>query len=187
MKKRENIPNLQKFPCGEFKGLVFLFVFLLFSGCQNDRPHLPFNRLPTDYTTDNLLVINKVLAERELEEIEAFVQQSDFDFTESPLGFWYNIEFQGDGRPIKRGNRVRVEYDLILLDETLCYERERTINIGRFEITRGLDEALFLLNEGGRGTFIIPSGLAFGIIGDQNCVGAKRTIIYKILTVEIVR
>ena len=190
MKKRENNPSLQKFPCGEFKGFVLVLLFVLFIGCRNDRPHLPANKLPKDYTTENLLEMNRVLAEKETKEIEAFVQQNQLDFTQSPLAFWYYIEYQGNGRPIKKGDKVRVTYNLSLLDGTVCYTPEnkgdKTITIGKFDIIRGLDESLLLLNEGGRGTFIIPSDLAFAMIGDQDCIGAKKTIIYEIKTLEII-
>ena len=191
MKKRENNPNLPKSPCGGFRGLGFVFAFiLLFIGCRNDRPHLPANKLPKDYTTENLLEMNRVLAEKETKEIEAFVEQSELDFTQSPLGFWHHIEYQGNGNQIIKGDKVRVTYNLSLLDGTVCYtpqnKGDKTITIGKFDIIKGLDESLLLLNEGGRGTFIIPSDLAFAMIGDQDCIGAKKTVIYEIKTLEII-
>ena len=190
MKKRDIHPSLPKSSFEGFRGLVFIFI-LLFTGCRNEKPHLPVNKLPKDYTTENLLEMNRVLAEKETKEMEAFVEQSDIYFTQSPLAFWYNIEYQGSGRPIKKGDRVRVTYNLSLLDGTICYtpqnKGDKIITIGKFDIIRGLDESLLLLNEGGRGMFIIPSDLAFAMIGDQDCIGAKKTIIYEIKTLEIVQ
>ena len=60
------------------------------------------------------------------------------------------------------------------------------MNIGRYDINKGLDEAVLMLNEGGSGQFIIPSGLAFGMLGDLDCVEAKETVIYDIQSVEII-
>ena len=187
MRKQENNSSLSKFFTRKFWGL---FVFLLLCSCQQNNPQVPENKQPKDYTIENLLEMNRVLAEKETKEIETFVQQSDSDFTQSPLAFWYHIEYQGDGRALQKGDNVRITYNLKLLNGTICYtpqhKGDKTITIGKFEIIKGLDESLLLLNEGGRGTFIIPSDLAFAMIGDQDCIGAKKTIIYEIKSLEII-
>lgn len=134
--------------------------------------------------------MNRVLAEKENREILEYIEKNDTAFQKSPLAFWYKIEKQGEGSPIKKGSKVRVLYTLSLLDGTICYTPENEgdviLNIGRYDIIKGLDDAILMLNEGGQGKFIIPSDLAFGMIGDQNCVGSKRTVIYDIQSVEII-
>ncbi len=189
MKKQEKIPNTPKSPLGNLGIRLVLFFLLLFSACRNDRPHLPANKLPKDYTKENLLEMNKTLAEQENKEIAAYIENSNLEFTKSSLGFWYSIENRGTGREIERGNTVHVTYNLKLLDGTICYTPQykgnSTIMIGMYDIIKGLDDSLLLLREGGQGTFIIPADLAFSMIGDQDCVGAKKTIIYEIKSVEI--
>ncbi len=188
MKGRINIPNNKKSPYGGFRGCFFLLFFSLFS-CTNNQPQIPANKLPKDYTKENLLEMNKVLAEKENKDIAAYIENSNQKFTRSPLGFWYFIENPGIGRQIERGNKVHVTYNLKMLDGSVCYTPQHkgnnTIIIGMYDIIKGLDDSLLLLKEGGQGIFIIPSDLAFSTIGDQDCVGSKKTVIYEIKLIEI--
>jgi FKBP-type peptidyl-prolyl cis-trans isomerase len=192
MKKRDNHPISPKSPFGGFRKLFFFLfsLILLFTGCHNQKPQIPANKLPKDHTKENLLEMHKALSQKENQDIEAYIQKSELHFTKSPLAFWYNIEYQGDGQPIKKGNNVHITYQLSLLDGSICYtpqyKGDQTITIGKYNIIKGLDQSLLLLNEGGRGTFIIPSDLAFSMTGDQDCIGAQKTIIYQIKSIEIV-
>jgi FKBP-type peptidyl-prolyl cis-trans isomerase len=168
---------------------IFISALVFFSSCGNEQPQIPANKQPKNYTAENLLEINRVLAEQEEKGIEAYLQKSDIEFTKSPMAFWYHISKQGEGRQIAKGDQVYITYNLKMIDGSVCYTPDDggddTIIIGRYDIIKGLDEALLLLNEGGEGTFIIPSDLAFAMIGDQACVGAKKTVIYEIKSIEI--
>ena len=139
-------------------------------------------------TKEYLLQLNRALAEFENENIAEYVAKTDTSFRQSPAAFWYKIEDEGNGAALQRGDKVHILFNLVLLDGSVCYtpdnKGDQIITLGRYDIIRGLDEALLMLREGGRGTFIIPSDLAFGMVGDQNCVGSKQTVIYEILFVE---
>ena len=139
-------------------------------------------------TKENLLEMNRALAELEKKNVAEYIAKIDTSFQQSSSAFWYKIENNGNGAALQRGDKVQILFNLNLLDGSLCYtpndKGNQTITIGRYDINRGLDEALLMLHEGGRGKFIIPADLAFGIIGDQDCVGSKQTVIYDILSVE---
>lgn len=132
--------------------------------------------------------MNRVLAELEIKNIEKYVAETDSGFQKSPSLIWYKIENAGTGKKLVRGDKVHIRFNLSLLDGSLCYTPEhkgdRTIMLGRYDIIRGLDEALLMLRDGGSGKFIIPADLAFGIMGDGDCVGSKRTLVYEILKLE---
>jgi FKBP-type peptidyl-prolyl cis-trans isomerase len=169
---------------------IFLFSFFLLFACVENKPQIPLNKSPKDNLKENLLEMNKMFAEKENQEIESYIKENKLETQKSPLAFWYKIQEKGEGRPIKKGTKVRILFNLRLLDGTICYtpqnKGKKEIVVGKIESTKGLDESLLLLNEGGSGLFIIPSALAFGIAGDQDCVGAKQPIIYEILHVEII-
>ena len=171
----------------KYKAIIFLMVSIFFS-CRNEKPQIPFNKRPPDMTKENLLEMNRVLAELEKKNIAEYIAKTDTSFKQSSSTFWYKIENGGNGELLKRGDKVHIRFNLSLLDGSLCYtpdnKGDQTITIGRYDINRGLDEALLTLREGGRGKFIIPADLAFGIIGDQDCIGSKQTVIYDILSVE---
>jgi FKBP-type peptidyl-prolyl cis-trans isomerase len=139
-------------------------------------------------TKENLLEMNRVLAELELKNIEKYIAETDTTFRKSPSLIRYKIENQGAGKKLTRGDEVHILFNVRLLDGSVCYtpdhKGDRTISLGRYDITRGLDEALLMLNDGGRGIFIIPADLAFGMVGDGDCIGSKKTLIYEILSIE---
>ncbi|GHT32082.1 hypothetical protein FACS189434_03060 [Bacteroidia bacterium] len=174
----------------QWKHKILFIVFLasVLSSCGNETPQTPLNKQPRNLTKENLLEMNRVLAELEMKNIEQYVAETDSSFQKSPSLIWYKIEQQGSGKKLTRGDKVHILFNVRLLDGSLCYTPEhkgdRNISLGRYDITRGLDEALLMLNDGGRGTFIIPADLAFGMPGDGDCIGAKRTVIYEILSVE---
>ena len=57
--------------------------------------------------------------------------------------------------------------------------------VGNATVISGLEEGILLLRQGDRAKFIIPSHLAYGLIGDQNNVGSKTTLVYDIDLVKI--
>lgn len=165
----------------------FFFCFVLIS-CRNEPPQVPLNKRPKDMTKEYLLELNKQLTEKENKEIAEYIAENNLTFGQSPLAFWYKIESRGEGAPLKKGDEVRILYNLSLLNGKICYTPEykgdKIIHIGRRDIVKGLDDALLMLNEGGRGKFIIPSSLAFGKIGDGDCVEPHRTVIFDIISVK---
>lgn len=168
--------------------IVSLFVLISCSGEQ--KPQIPINKVPKENIKEELLQMNVVLAQNENKEILAYIKKNKLDVEKSPLAFWYKIEEKGNGKPIKKGTKVRISFNLSLLDGSVCYTPKnkgiKKMTIGKADIIKGLDEALVLLNEGGRAKFIIPADLAFGMVGDQDCIGSKKTVIYDILSVEII-
>ena len=166
---------------------LFFFCIILIS-CRNEKPQIPLNKRPPDMTKENLLEMNRVLAELEVKNIEKYIAETDTNFQKSSSLIWYKIENASTGKKLMRGDEVHISFNLSLLDGSVCYTPEnkgdRTITLGKYDIIRGLDEAILMLNDGGNGKFIIPADLAFGMTGDGDCVGAKRTVIYEILEVK---
>jgi FKBP-type peptidyl-prolyl cis-trans isomerase len=54
-------------------------------------------------------------------------------------------------------------------------------------VERGLDEAMQLLKVGDRAKLILPSHLAFGLVGDDNCVPRKAILIYDVQIIDFVK
>jgi len=163
----------------------------LLVSCGAKEPQLPANKLPKDYTKENLLEMNVALAQKEEADIKAYLDSVGENMQKSEGGFWYEIKSHGYGDSIRRGDKVEVMYQLSLLDGTICYTPQsggkKNIVVGRADETKGLDEALLMLKEGGKGKFMIPANLAYGMVGDQKKIGSKKTIIYEITSIEKVR
>jgi FKBP-type peptidyl-prolyl cis-trans isomerase len=174
-----------------YKNICYIILLLSLFSCDNQQPQIPYNKLPKSKLKDNLVEMNKLLAEKEDKDILLYIKKNNLDVKKSPLYFWYQIEEKGDGAPIKTGNKVHIMFNLSLLDGTVCYtpkyKGSQDLTIGHVDIIKGLDEALLLLHDGGKAKFIIPSTMAFGIVGDEDRVGSKKTVVYDILSVEIIQ
>lgn len=92
--------------------------------------------------------------------------QTDMEFDSTESGIFYALENPGIGDPPTDTSTVTVDYTLYLVDGTLV---ESTIVNGEpstFEVGKvieGWKESLKLMGVTGKGTFVIPSGLGYGL------------------------
>lgn len=107
------------------------------------------------------------LAQIDREIIREYVDiQTDMTFDSTESGIFYAIENPGIGDPPTDSSTVTVDYTLYLVDGTLV---ESTIVKGKpsefkvADVIKGWNESLKLLGVTGKGTFVIPSGLGYGL------------------------
>jgi FKBP-type peptidyl-prolyl cis-trans isomerase len=76
-----------------------------------------------------------------------------------------------------------------LIDGSEIYSSDQSGNkefvIGRGGVESGLEEGILLMRQGDRAKFIIPSHLGFGLLGDQDKVPPKSTLIYDLELLEL--
>lgn len=107
------------------------------------------------------------LAQIDREIIREYVGiQTDMKFDSTKSGIFYSIENPGIGDPPTDSSTVTVDYTLYLVDGTLVEstivnEKPSTFEVGN--VIEGWKESLKLIGVTGKGTFVIPSGLAYGL------------------------
>lgn len=107
------------------------------------------------------------LAEIDREIIREYVSlQTDMKFDSTQSGIFYSIENPGIGDPPTDKSTVTVNYTLYLVDGTLIEstiinDKPSTFEVGN--VIEGWKESLKLLGVTGKGTFVIPSGLGYGL------------------------
>lgn len=86
---------------------------------------------------------------------------------ESSLDIYHDIQEAGTGGSPTSINIVKVKYKGYFLDGTVFDETEgdNTIEFALQGVIEGWQRAVPLLQKGGKGTFYLPSGLAYGFIG----------------------
>jgi FKBP-type peptidyl-prolyl cis-trans isomerase len=105
-------------------------------------------------------------------------------------GLWYRIKKEGTGEKATKGRIITLEYKVSLLDGTVCYTSEKdglkVFEIGHGGVESGLEEAVLMLNKGAEAVFILPPYLAHGLLGDENKIPARSSIVYevKVLSIE---
>lgn len=164
---------------------VIIFSILIFfafanSGCRVSDP--PDSK--TRISDEQMVNINRELVIKERERIESYIERKELDMNMSDAGIWYLISNNGSGDNLRSGDRVRLQYTCSLLDGTLCYSSDingdLNVTIGRSDIPSGLDEALRILKTGSEAIIILPSNMAFGLVGDGDRIPARAALIYEL-------
>lgn len=170
----------------ESNRLVVLFVLLAIPylvGCQEQSK--PQRRV----TQADLIEANRNLVNQDASRIKQWIEDKQLPFEESQTGLWYHIDTKGKGALAKKGQVVSLKFKLQLLDGTICYSSDSTgvkrFLIGQGGVESGLEEAVLMLRKGDSAQFILPPHLAYGLVGDNDKVPARATVLYDVYVVDI--
>ncbi len=165
---------------------VFLFTLILTGSSCNHKKKSP-KTIPIDKIT--LIEVNKLLIEKDKDQIKSYIGQKNWEMNEAPLGFWYFILKDESGTNIVNGDHVTLHYTERLRDGTICKSATGlnpvTIRVGYSEITRGLDEGLYFLSEGDSARIILPPFFAYGLPGDGSTIPPRSVIIYQVKVLDV--
>jgi FKBP-type peptidyl-prolyl cis-trans isomerase len=154
---------------GLLSGLLYLF-----SACSQS-PQIPSNKVPPDDENEKLIVLNKAIVHTENDQIEAYIRQHHLTTVKSPYGFWYSVIKEGEGATPKNNDLVTYQYAMSLLDGTLCYSNFNANQISRLRVghttmIRGIELGLMTMKPGGESLVIMPSNLAYSVLGDRHLI-----------------
>lgn len=112
------------------------------------------------------------------------------DVQSSPSGIYYVMEKQGDGgaHPDVNSN-ITAHYHGTLLDGTIfdsSVDRGQPFTFQLGKVIKGWQEAIPMLTKGGKGKFIIPSGLAYGAQGAGQKIGPNSVLVFDIELIDFV-
>jgi len=137
----------------------------------------------------SLMKVNKNLVKTEDQKIEDFIARYKWNMEVSGTGLRYWIYEQGAGKKAEKGKVAVISFTVSLLNGEECYssrgEEPKSFKIGKGGVESGIEEGILLLKEGDRAKFIIPSHLAFGLLGDMNKIPSKAALVYDIELLEI--
>lgn len=131
---------------------------------------------------EQLIEINRELVIKERERIESFIARKGLEAKFDAKGFWYSIVSNGNGEYAAYGEKISLDYKCSLLDGTLCYSSEMDgkmeIVIGKSDIPSGLDAAVRIIPVDSEAIVILPTNLAYGLVGDGNRIPSRSALIY---------
>jgi FKBP-type peptidyl-prolyl cis-trans isomerase len=158
-----------------------LLVLMMLYSCQG-RQEKPEPK-PANYK-ESLINANKEVVRTESEQIEDFISRHNWKMTETATGMRFMIYEKGQGPAGQAGRKAKLDYALTYLTGDTVYtsatDGPMQFVIGQGQVISGLEEAILLLHVGDRAKIIIPSHLAFGLIGDQNKIRHKASLVYDV-------
>lgn len=165
--------------------LLAILLGLALSSCEeNGNPQQSVPSVDTKRRDEVLEKANRYLVIQEEEAISEYVERHQLNVVETGTGLRYCIVRQGDTEQIKRGEVISMEYEVRLLTGDLVYSSKadgpKTFLVGRGGVELGLEEAVLHLHKGDVAVIIIPSRLAYGLLGDGDRVPPRAALVYKV-------
>lgn len=170
-----------------FIKLLLAGLLFLPASCKNKEPE----PAPIDpvQLKESLMRVNKTLAHEENLSIERYIERRGLKMERTGTGLRYMILDPGIAPKASSGMRATVNYRIELLDGTFCYSSDslgaHVFKVDEDQIESGIHEGIKLLGKGGKAKFILPSHLAHGLLGDQDKIPAKSSVVYDIEVVEL--
>jgi FKBP-type peptidyl-prolyl cis-trans isomerase len=167
--------------------LSLVTLSLITYSCTAPAPQIPANKLEEHNISEDLMLLSKSFAAFENEEIEHYIDSLKLDMQQTSTGLRYKIINEGNGNFFQKKDTVTFTYSIRTLEGSECKELKnvtKTIELGKGETENGIEEAVMLLKASGKGQFIIPSHLAFGVSGYRNCIPAWTPVFCEINIIE---
>ena len=110
------------------------------------------------------------------------------DVQSTPSGIYYVIEKEGNGQAHPDMNsKIKAHYHGTLLDGTIfdsSVDRGQPFTFQLGQVIKGWQQAIPILTKGGKGKFIIPSGLAYGTQGAGEKIGPNSVLVFDIELID---
>ncbi len=169
--------------------IFLILILLMLAACQSSHPAKDVNAVDPGVVREPLLNANKKVVETEDEQIRNFINRYGWKMNETGTGLRYLVYKHGSGPKAEHGMIARLNYEIRLITGDLVYSSKESgpkeFQIGSGGVESGLEEGILLLRTGDKAKFIMPSHLAWGLIGDQDRIPPKSTLIYDVELIEL--
>jgi len=165
---------------------IILLSALLAAGCR-EVPTYDIAAPKGDTLKENMISANRIIAKSEAQQIDAYLERRGWDKARIANGVWV-AEYENSEMPLGAAigyeDTVALRYRVETLggEEIYAWSAD-TVVCGRLKPTRGLDAALRTLHAGATARVIVPSEMAYGVVGDGDRIRSRTVLVY---TVEIV-
>lgn len=162
--------------------ILVLFIAILALGCDGPEPRKPVQTKSGSFFKASIERSRKLLEAEESKIQKIITLDSLKHYSHSNSGSWFhylNVNEETNYTP-KTDDLVAFTYDILTLDNDTIYSQEDigvvTYKVDKQELFLGLRDAIKMLKENERATFLFPSSIAFGYHGDENKIGSNVPI-----------
>jgi FKBP-type peptidyl-prolyl cis-trans isomerase len=138
---------------------------------------------------ESLVRANQHVVDTEDEQIRNLVTRYGWQMKETGTGLRYLIYHEGNGPKATTGDIAGIQYEVRLISGDVVYSSRasgiKKFKIGSGGVESGLEEGILLLRRGDKAKMILPSHLAWGLIGDQDKIPPKSTLIYDLELISL--
>ncbi len=170
------------------KNISFILLAVFIGSCTDSSTQQ--SKINKKEIEESLVKVNKKMVKSEDEQIKDFIARYGWEMKQTGTGLWYMIYKDGFGPLAVKGQVAKVNFNVSLLNGEVCYSSDteglKEFQIGQGGVESGLEEGILLMKTGDRAKFIIPSHLAFGLLGDAKKIPAKAALVYDIELVELI-
>lgn len=169
---------------------LVVVVTVLFMSCKEDiNDNQNVKTADKNQIKKKLEEVNRALIQKEMGDIDKYIEEHDLKMIRTGSGLRYCIEKQGDIVCIKTGDIVVLDYEMRFLnnDNVIASSKNdgyKTFIVGHGGVEIGLEEAVLHLHNGDEAEIIIPSYLAHGLIGDGDKIPPQTTLVYKVKVID---
>jgi len=171
--------------------LFFAGLLILLVSCRQEPRESRSTAHIMALLDDTVVKYNNRVVGAEEEEITDYIARHGWRMTKTMTGLRYMIYEHGKGASVVKGDEVRLKFELSLLNGNKVYSSDslglKIVFPGTAEGETGLQEALLLMRKGDHAKLLVPSHLAYGLLGDMKRIPARATLVYDVEIVSIGR
>jgi len=170
--------------------MLNMVILLIFGSCnQNSYENQEKKKLNKKEVKTHLERANKYLVKAEEQNIRDYISRHQYHMKETGSGLFYEIYQSSDGEKAVKSKIAQLKFTVSLLNGDIIYSSDKEgvkeFLIGKGGVESGLEEGILLMRTGEKARFIIPSHLAFGLLGDLEKIPEKATIVYDVELVKL--
>lgn len=150
---------------------------VLFVACKEPEPRRPVQNKSGTFYKESVERSKRILKKEET-LIKSIIQTDTLnEYIENSNGFWYFYEKRNDSltRTPNTDDEVILTYNLMSFNGDTIYKVNdigmQQIKVDKTQLFPGLRNAIKILKQGERATFLFPSSQAYGYKGDNNKIG----------------
>lgn len=132
---------------------------------------------------------NRKFGQREERDIQAWVKRHGVPMVSTGTGLRYKLVRDVPGDTARPGQLAVLNYAVFLLNGDTCYTsrpgQPAAFRIEHSDVESGLQEGVQHLSVGDSAVLVIPSALAFGLIGDRDKIPMRSAVVYHIGLVKL--
>lgn len=175
-----------------FKAPIPFFILLGFlsQACGGASPEVPPPpQISEKKLQEELIEVNQRMIQEEQWLIKKYLERRNLPFESFGTGLHLvRLSKPLTGSKPKAGDYVQIEYSASLLDGTPCFRSEEAGEVLRLAfdpIESGLQDGILKMQTGEECLLLIPSHLAFGLLGDLDKIPPYTPVAYKVKLMRI--